>query len=148
MHVTDKIRKNQQKRIADQICATDSCSFFNLLTGPEPLEFVDTQLPEHRERLYPPTVTLSLFVTQALLSDGSCQNAVNGYHVTLPGDRRREPIYDDDRDRETFLSVLANVIEHRGWLCHAYCLMTNHYHLLIETPEANLARGMRQLNGV
>ncbi|MGR9108113.1 MAG: transposase, partial [Gammaproteobacteria bacterium] len=69
------------------------------------------------------------------------------YHVTSRGDRG-EPIYDDDRDRETFLSVLANVIEHRAWLCHAYCLMTNDYHLLIETPEANLARGMRQLNGV
>jgi hypothetical protein len=79
MHVTDKIRKNQQKRIADQVRATDCYSFFNLLTGPELLDFVEGQLPEHRERLYPPTVTLSLFVTQALVSDGSCQNAVNGY---------------------------------------------------------------------
>ncbi|MCI0666723.1 MAG: IS4 family transposase [Methylococcaceae bacterium] len=82
MNVTEKIRKNQQKQIRDQLRATDCYSFFNLLTGPELLEFVDTELPEHRERLYPPTVTLSLFLTQALISDRSCQQAVNGYVVS------------------------------------------------------------------
>lgn len=50
------------------------------------------------------------------------------YHITARGDRR-EPIYDDDRDRETFHEVLAEVVERFNWLCHAYCLMTNHYHL-------------------
>ena len=69
------------------------------------------------------------------------------YHVSSRGDRR-EPIYEDDADRERFLSTLDDVIEQRNWLCHAYCLMTNHYHLLIETPDANLSKGMRQLNGV
>ena len=78
MQFTDKCLKNQQKRIADHVRATDCYGFFNLLTGPELLDIVEAQLPEHRERLYPPTVTLSLFMSQALSSDGSCQNAVNG----------------------------------------------------------------------
>jgi putative transposase len=69
------------------------------------------------------------------------------YHVTSRGDGR-EPIFLADGDRERFLDVLGTVVEGFGWLCHAYCLMTNHYHLLVETPEANLSRGMRQLNGV
>jgi REP element-mobilizing transposase RayT len=43
---------------------------------------------------------------------------------------------------------LSQVVEHYDWICHAYCLMMNHYHLLIETPEVNLSKGMRQLNGV
>jgi len=69
------------------------------------------------------------------------------YHVTSRGNRR-EHIYEDDGDRERFLSVLAGVVARFGWLCHGYCLMGNHYHLIVETPEANLSRGMRQLNGV
>lgn len=69
------------------------------------------------------------------------------YHVTARGDRR-EAIYEDDTDRYVFLSVLEDVCETYHWVCHAYCLMGNHYHLLIETPEANLSKGMRQLNGV
>ena len=69
------------------------------------------------------------------------------YHVTSRGDRR-EAIYEDDADRERFLSVLAEVVRDFNWVCHAYCLMGNHYHLLIETPDANLSKGMRQLNGV
>lgn len=69
------------------------------------------------------------------------------YHITSRGDRR-EPIYEDDDDREMFLGVLAEVVERFNWSCFAYCLMTNHYHLLIETVEGNLSKGMRQLNGV
>ncbi|CCE25456.1 REP-associated tyrosine transposase [Methylotuvimicrobium alcaliphilum] len=69
------------------------------------------------------------------------------YHVTSRGDRR-ESIYEDDEDRVQFLDVLKRVIEDFNWVCHAYCLMTNHYHLVIETPDANLSKGMRQLNGV
>jgi hypothetical protein len=53
--------------------------FFNVLTGPQLLELTEAQLPEHRERLYPPTVTLSMFLRQALSADGSCQRAVNGW---------------------------------------------------------------------
>jgi len=69
------------------------------------------------------------------------------YHVTSRGDRQ-EAIYETDADREIFLSVLSNVCEHYNWVCHAYCLMGNHYHMLVETQEANLSKGMRQLNGV
>ncbi len=69
------------------------------------------------------------------------------YHVTARGNARRK-IYRDDEDREAFLATLAWVVERFGWRCHAYCLMDNHFHLLIETPRPNLSRGMRQLNGV
>ena len=47
------------------------------------------------------------------------------YHVTSRGDRR-EAIFEDDEDRDMFLSTLAEVVERFNWLCHAYCLMTNH----------------------
>ena len=69
------------------------------------------------------------------------------YHVTSRGDRR-EAIYEDDADRAWFLDVLGQVVQDFNWVVHAYCLMSNHYHLLIETPDGNLAKGMRQLNGV
>jgi len=69
------------------------------------------------------------------------------YHVTSRGNARQK-IFRDDEDRETFLVTLAWVVERFGWRCHAYCLMGNHFHLLIETPQPNLSRGMRQLNGV
>jgi len=69
------------------------------------------------------------------------------YHVTSRGDKK-EKIFEDDRDREAFLKILASVVEQCNWLCHAYCLMDNHYHLLVETPDGNLSYGMRQLNGV
>jgi len=69
------------------------------------------------------------------------------YHVTSRGNAR-EKIYSDDQDRENFLGVLGTVVKKYNWFCHAYCLMDNHYHLLIETPDANLSIGMRQLNGV
>ena len=73
--------KSQQhaKRIsrsADQVGAVD---FFNLLTGPELLEMTDSLLPEHRERLYPPTLALSMFMGQVLSQDGSCQKAVDSW---------------------------------------------------------------------
>jgi REP element-mobilizing transposase RayT len=69
------------------------------------------------------------------------------YHITSRGDRR-EVIFEDDEDREIFLRVLAEVTDGYNWICHAYCLMDNHYHLIIETVDGNLSKGMRQLNGV
>lgn len=68
------------------------------------------------------------------------------YHVTSRGNARQDIVV-DDRDRSQWLSFLAHVVDRFGWLCHAYCLMDNHYHLLIETPKPNLSLGMRQLNG-
>lgn len=69
------------------------------------------------------------------------------YHVTSRGNARN-PIFTDDEDRNAFLRILHAVVNRFNWHCHAYCLMDNHYHLMIETPEGNLSRGMRQLNGV
>ncbi len=54
----------------------------------------------------------------------------------------------NDRDRREFLDLLGRVVERFHFICHAWCLMDNHYHLVIETPEGNLSEGMRQLNGV
>ena len=57
------------------------------------------------------------------------------YRITVQGNAR-EDIFLDDEDRESFLSVLGSVVERFNWICHAYCLMDNHYHLLIEPPDA------------
>ena len=69
------------------------------------------------------------------------------YHLTSRGNAQ-EDIFRGDADREAFLAVLAAVVERFGWRLYAYCLMDNHYHLVVETPKANLSKGMRQLNGV
>jgi len=69
------------------------------------------------------------------------------YHITSRGNEKK-PVYKDEADRENFLSTLHQVNKRYNWLCHAYCLMDNHFHLVIETPEGNLSLGMRQLNGV
>ena len=69
------------------------------------------------------------------------------YHITSRGNEKKA-VYKDDQDREDFLTTLQHVNKRYNWICHAYCLMGNHYHLLIETPDGNLSLGMRQLNGV
>lgn len=69
------------------------------------------------------------------------------YHVTSRGDRR-EDIYVDDADREYWLALLGHACERFNWVCHAYCMMGNHYHIVVETVDGNLSKGMRQLNGV
>jgi len=66
------------------------------------------------------------------------------YHVMCRGDRR-EAIFVDDEDRRRFLGTLEEAIGKTGWQLHGYVLMTNHYHLLLETPQANLVRGMTWL---
>jgi len=69
------------------------------------------------------------------------------YHVTSRGNAR-QAIFIDDEDRGRFFGILSTVVERFNWFCHAYCLMENHYHLLIETLDGNLSKGMRELNGV
>jgi len=69
------------------------------------------------------------------------------YHVTARGNRR-EWIYLDDQDHRRFEETLAQAVERFNWVVFAYCLMGNHYHLLVETPDGNLGRGMQWLNGV
>ena len=76
-------RRSSIKRRATSAQAVE---FFNLLTGAELLETTEAQLPEHRERLYPPTVALSMFMRQVLEADGSCQKAVNGWAAQRAAD--------------------------------------------------------------
>lgn len=68
------------------------------------------------------------------------------YHVTARGNAQAD-IYEDDADREQFLTLLQHTVSRFGWYCHAYCLMDNHYHLLIETNSPTLSKGMKFLNG-
>ena len=71
------------------------------------------------------------------------------YHVTARGNERDDIFLGSgDDDRVAFLGTLDRIGDRFNWTCHAYCLMSNHYHLLIETPDANLSRGMQQLNGI
>ena len=63
------------------------------------------------------------------------------YHVMSGGDRR-ESIFEDDQDRIRFLKTLAEVCQKIGWQVHAWCLMRNHFHLVVETPQPNLVDGM------
>jgi putative transposase len=69
------------------------------------------------------------------------------YHITSRGNKKLD-IFEDSEDRELFLRILGRTIRVNNWICYAYCLMNNHYHLLIETPEGNLSDGMRDLNGI
>lgn len=69
------------------------------------------------------------------------------YHVTSRGDRR-EPIFDDDRDRQVFLEIVGAALDRFDACALAYCLMDNHYHLVLLTRRANLSMLMRHLNGV
>jgi REP element-mobilizing transposase RayT len=69
------------------------------------------------------------------------------YHITTRGNARRA-VFKDASDRALFLDTLQRVSERYHWLCHAYCLMDNHYHLVLETLDGNLAQRMRQLNGI
>jgi putative transposase len=68
------------------------------------------------------------------------------YHVMSRGNARSS-VFLDDEDRVVFLNILSRVVVRWRWIVHAYCLMGNHYHLLLETLEPNLSRGMRHLNG-
>jgi len=68
------------------------------------------------------------------------------YHLTTRGSER-SAIFRGDRDRERFLEILGGIAGEERWALHGYCLMGNHYHLLLETPRGNLSAGMRNLNG-
>ena len=76
----------RRSKIERQGRVTQAVDFFNVLTSPELLATTEAQLPEHRERLYPPTVALSMFMRQVLEADGSCQKAVNGWAAQRAAD--------------------------------------------------------------
>lgn len=69
------------------------------------------------------------------------------YHITTRGNAK-QAIFLDPHDRTMFLNTLGESVDRYAWHCHAYCLMGNHYHLLVETREPTLSKGMRHLNGV
>ena len=77
MHPSQRACIHQQKRVRTYATTSDSYAFFNMLTGPELLDPVESLLPGHRERLFPPTETLSMFLAQAMNADRSCQSTVN-----------------------------------------------------------------------
>lgn len=77
MHPNRRRRVQQQQQIRRRANQSDAYAFFNRLTSPQLLDIVESLLPEHRERLFPPTETLSMFLSQALSADRSCQRAVN-----------------------------------------------------------------------
>ena len=81
MHPNCRVRVHQQTRVRRRVSNSDAYEFFNLLTSPDLLDQVEAQLPEHRERLFPPTETLSMFLAQALSADRSCQQAVNAVAI-------------------------------------------------------------------
>lgn len=68
------------------------------------------------------------------------------YHVTSRGNEQKD-VFKSQKDREKFLEYLTSATKRYGAIIHAYCLMSNHYHLLLETPEGNLAQIMRHING-
>lgn len=68
------------------------------------------------------------------------------YHVTSRGNERKD-VFKSQRDRDKFIEYLASATERYGAVIHAYCLLSNHYHLLLETPEGNLSQIMRHING-
>lgn len=67
------------------------------------------------------------------------------YHITSRGNQRGS-VYFEDKDKERFLEILSRTKERYGYLLHAYALMDNHYHLMIETPRANIAQTMQNIN--
>ena len=68
------------------------------------------------------------------------------YHLMSRGNRREE-IFRNDLDRKSFVHTLGATCQRAGWQVHAYCLMNNHFHLVVETPRANLIEGMKWLLG-
>jgi hypothetical protein len=83
---TQSVLHQRRSKIQRMGRVTQAVEFFNVLTSPELLAMTEAQLPDHRERLYPPTVALSMFMRQALEADGSCQKAVNGWAAQRAAD--------------------------------------------------------------
>ena len=115
--------QSQQHRIKHYASVSDAFSFFNQLTGPELLDTIEATLPEHRERLFPPTETLSMFLAQALKPDRSCQNIVNDAAVKrltggLPQCSTNTGAYCKARQRLP-LEMLSKLVRHTGSLITA-----------------------------
>jgi len=131
MHI-NRFITSQQRRIERYVTTSDSFSFFNQLTSPELLDIMESSLPEHRERLFPPTETLSMFLAQALKPDRSCQNIVNDAAVKrltggLPLCSTNTGAYCKARQRLP-LEMLCTLVRHTGRLIAAQAPETWHWH--------------------
>jgi REP element-mobilizing transposase RayT len=71
-----------------------------------------------------------------------------GFHHVMTRGNRHQAIFFDDYDRRQFMALLTRVVRALEWRCHGFCLMPNHYHLVLQTPVPNLSAGMQRLNGV
>lgn len=116
-------RHRHQQQLRRRTENSSSVEFFNVLTGPELLELTDSLLPPHRERLYPPTVTLAMFLRQVLEADGSCQQAVNGWAMQrlaegLSAQSVATGAYCRARQRLP-LSMMTALVRHSGGLLSA-----------------------------
>jgi hypothetical protein len=89
MNPSQRPRSGQQARVSHHARNADSFAFFNLLTGPQLLDRIEAGLPVHRERKFPPTETLSMFLAQVLSADGSCQQALDDVLVSGCPEPRR-----------------------------------------------------------
>ena len=151
MHANQKFRTQQQHRVRKQAGHTDAHAFFNLLTSEQWFSKVESLLPEHRERLYPPTEALSMFMAQALSADGSCQKAVNDAAVKrlisgLPQCSTHTGGYCNARLRLP-LTLVSTLTRHTGqaisarapaawcWRGHAVRLVDGTTVTLPDTPE-------------
>ncbi len=141
MHRTHPARSHQQRRIRNHAENGDSYAFFNLLTGPEMLDQVELLLPEHRERLFPPTEVLSMFLAQAMSADRSCQRAVNESAIKrlvggLPNCSTQTGAYCRARGRLP-VEMVCGLVHHTGALMSA------------QTPQAWHWRGrpVRMVDG-
>lgn len=117
MHINRSVL-SQQHRVQHYAAASDAFSFFNQLTSPELLDALESTLPDHRERLFPPTETLSMFLAQALKPDRSCQNIVNDAAVKrlthgLPQCSTKTGGYCKARQRLP-LSMISEMVRHTG----------------------------------
>lgn len=155
MHQNNGRLQQQQRRLAKQVQKVDANHFFNLLTSPQLLESVKTLLPEYRERKYPPTACLAMFLGQVLSADGSCQRAVNEAVVNrllsgLPADsgntggycraRQRLPM-EMVRDLARQTGVLLNEQTPLPWLWRGrHVKLVDGTTILLPDSEQNQAR--------
>lgn len=114
---------SRQRRVQHHAASSDAFHFFNQLTSPDLIDTLESSLPEHRERLFPPTETLSMFLAQALSADRSCQNIVNDAAVKrlthgLPQCSTRTGGYCKARKRLP-LEMVSRMVRHSGNLIAA-----------------------------
>lgn len=116
MHPNRRTRAQQQKRVRHHAANRDCCEFFNLLTGPQLLEPVESLLPAHRERLFPPAETLSIFLAQAWHWRGRLVRLVDGTTVPMPNTPANQTAYPQPRSQQPELGFpLCRMVGILAW---------------------------------